>query len=401
MTAVVAGRQDANLGVTHAPTRVLIVEDNVAERLRLRVMLERAGFSVSEAENGAQALTLLAGDPLDLVISDWEMPEVDGLELCRRARTELGLEGMYFIILTGHGGDANLVRAFEAGADDFLSKPVKAEELRVRLGAGQRICSLQARLAEQLHQVNTDMEAAGVLQQEVLPAACAVVGDVDLGFLFQPATELGGDMLNYVSLGDQRLAFYLLDVCGHGAAAAMLSFAVSHSLTQLLRELPADQPWDPHSLIEDLNQRFLDRSDKGRFFTMALGCLERDSGVLKICQAGHPPGLIVRATGEITPVAGGGVPVGVFDWASYETTLDRLEPGDRLLLYSDGVTEANNPEQQEFGEEALKQLLVETQTQAVPEALRVIEQRCAAWLAGVPNDDDLSLLMVARRGEGG
>ncbi len=156
---------------------VLIVEDSPVYRRLLARMLAQWGYTVSEAENGVAALDILANQPVSLVISDWEMPEMDGLSLCREIRSRQFGHYVYVILLTAREAPDDLTLGFDAGADDFLSKPVEQSELRARLHAGARVLSLEstlaarnARLSEALRQIEQDLEVAARIQQSVLPA---------------------------------------------------------------------------------------------------------------------------------------------------------------------------------------------------------------------------------------
>lgn len=161
------------MGVQH----VLIVEDSPVYRRLLSRMLTQWGYVVSEAENGVAALEILQNQPVSLVISDWEMPEMDGLTLCREIRSRQFGHYVYVILLTAREDPGDLTLGFDAGADDFLSKPVEQGELRARLHAGARVLSLEAtlaarnaRLSEALRQIEQDLEVAARIQQSVLPA---------------------------------------------------------------------------------------------------------------------------------------------------------------------------------------------------------------------------------------
>lgn len=156
---------------------VLIVEDSLVYRRLLSRMLTQWGYIVSEAENGVAALAILENQPVSLVISDWEMPEMNGLMLCREVRRRQFGHYVYLILLTAREDPGDLTQGFAAGADDFLSKPVEQSELRARLHAGARILSLEAdlaarntRLSEALRQIEQDLELAARIQQSVLPA---------------------------------------------------------------------------------------------------------------------------------------------------------------------------------------------------------------------------------------
>ncbi len=392
---------------------VLLVEDSLPERTRLRFILERGGYRVLEAGDGDAALEVLAAEPVNLIVSDWQMPRMSGVELCRKIRQELQLDNCYIIMLTGRSSRKDTLEAFDAGTDDFLAKPVDRDELLARLKVGRRLCKLQADLSQQYQQVqesltreqqaralvDEDLEAASLLQRELLPPQFGQHPGLDVAHLFRPAAGLGGDMLNHVRLDTHRVGFFLLDVCGHGVAPSLLSFAVAHALGEMFADAGGDVR--PHELLQSLNRRFHDRSGNGRFFTIALGIMDLRDGQTRICQAAHPPPLVIRHEGEIEPVPGGGVPVGVFADAQYETCEVLLQPGDQLLLFSDGLTECESAEMEQFGDERLHDLLRASQGLSPEHVLELVHETVTDWCGDDTLEDDLSVMILARQHEVG
>ncbi len=396
---------------TQALGPVLLAEDSTPERLRLKLILEKEGYQVHEAADGQAALDMLRDQAIPLVVSDWQMPRLSGLELCQRVRGELGRDNCYFLMLTGRDARADLLEAFAAGTDDFLTKPVDRDELLARLRVGQRLHRLQADLSDQYEQVrqaldserqaralvDADLTAASLLQQELLPAHFTRRPGLDVAHLFQPAAGLGGDMLNHVALDEHTVGFFLLDVCGHGVAPALLSFAVAHALGEMFAEARAAGDVAPEQLLQSLNRRFFDRSGNGRFFTIVLGLIDLSNGRTQVCQAAHPPPLLLRASGHVEAVAGGGLPVGVFEQADYEATEVTLNEGDLLVIYSDGLTECEDPSGQQYGQERLGALLGARRGHSAEGLLQAVKQSLVAWQGEEQLEDDLSILVLARR----
>ncbi len=174
--------------------RVLIVDDSTVYRRLLGSMLGKWGYEVLEAVNGVAALDVLATQPVNMVLSDWEMPVMDGLTLCQEIRARFQEHYIYLILLTARESVDDLALGFEAGADDFLSKPVNQSELRARLHAGERILELEAtlaarnaRLREALSQIESDLQAAAQLQRSVLPARRMQYDNFFADWLFVPS----------------------------------------------------------------------------------------------------------------------------------------------------------------------------------------------------------------------
>ncbi len=395
---------------------VLVVEDSPVYRRLLVRMLAQWGYIVSEAENGIAALQILESQPVSMVISDWEMPEMDGLTLCREIRSRQFGHYTYLILLTARENSGDLTLGFDAGADDFLSKPVEQAELRARLHAGARILMLEAtlaahntRLSEALRQIELDLEAAARIQHSVLPSHQLRYRDFFSDWLFLPSAWVSGDIFNVFAL-DNHLGFYCVDVSGHGVGAAMMSLAVARQFLHgraVERFLFADngEVASPADVVQILNSRFCsDEAEIMSYFTMIYGVIDLDSGEGRLCQAGHPTPFIVTPTGETRAVGSGGAPVGLMPELSWEDVTFSLAPGERLCLFSDGITECEDPAGNQFGSASLQHWLQTHTTLALDELLAQFGQHLIHWRNGEGDNDhamadDVSLLVIERKGD--
>ncbi|MBC0855541.1 MULTISPECIES: PP2C family protein-serine/threonine phosphatase [Pantoea] len=395
---------------------VLIVEDSLVYRRLLSRMLTQWGYRVSEAENGIVALTILETQPVSMVISDWEMPEMDGLTLCREIRGRQLGHYIYFILLTARENPNDLTQGFDAGVDDFLSKPVEQSELRARLHAGTRILSLEATLAarnthlsEALRQIEQDLEVAARIQHSVLPAHQQCYGDYFSDWLFLPSAWVSGDIFNVFPL-DNHLGFYCVDVSGHGVGAAMMSLAVArqflHGRTVERFLLDGDKGVvSPAEVVRILNERFCsDEAEIVSYFTLIYGVINLTSGEGRLCQAGHPTPFIVTPHGQIRTVGEGGAPVGLMPHLSWTDVSFTLAPGERLCLFSDGITECENLAGEQFGQERLQTCIQDSIAQAPDDLLQQLGQHLIRWRSGENTEqhamaDDVSLLIIEHQGE--
>jgi sigma-B regulation protein RsbU (phosphoserine phosphatase) len=393
---------------------VLVVEDNAAERIRLQAMVQKLGYGVVSAADGLEALQHIAGDEVDIIISDWKMPAMDGLTLCRTIRSDKGPKYPYFIMLTGCDSKADLIAGMDAGADDFVTKPFNNEELRVRLKAGSRIQQLKqqiglnnARLekanrelkqAEEI--LNKDLNMAAHMQQELLPREYELFDNCSAASIFQPASSVSGDMFNIFRINDQHLAFYHFDVSGHGVSAAMLSF----TLARLIGGGPGaidesigtqhDPEFGPAAVVEQLNARFQSDRLHTPYFTIIYGILNTQTGEGELCQAGHPHPLIMRSNADIERLGSGGFPVGALDDAGYENVAFMLNRGDRLFIYSDGISECGNEQGELFGENRLTAQLKNVQKKSVQDQINIIQLLINRWRGSRPQEDDISALLI-------
>jgi sigma-B regulation protein RsbU (phosphoserine phosphatase) len=395
---------------------VLIVEDSLVYRRLLSRMLAQWGYKVSEAENGLAALQILESQPVSLVISDWEMPEMDGLTLCREIRSRQIGHYIYVILLTGRENPDDLTLGFDAGADDFLSKPVEQSELRARLHAGARILSLEAtlaarnaRLSEALRQIEQDLEAAARIQQSVLPAHQQRYRDYFSDWLFLPSAWVSGDIFNVFPL-DNHLGFYCVDVSGHGVGAAMMSLAVARQFlhgraVERFLFTDDDEVASPAEVVRILNGRFCsDEVEIVSYFTMIYGVIDLDTGEGKLCQAGHPTPFIVSPDGEVRAVGSGGAPVGLMPDLSWTDVDFTLAAGERLCLFSDGITECENLTGEQFGPQRLQEALRHGATLGLNDLLAQFARHLIHWRSGENQEqssmaDDVSLLVIERKGE--
>ncbi len=395
---------------------VLIVEDSPVYRRLLARMLAQWGYTVSEAENGVAALDILANQPVSLVISDWEMPEMDGLSLCREIRSRQFGHYVYVILLTAREAPDDLTLGFDAGADDFLSKPVEQSELRARLHAGARVLSLEstlaarnARLSEALHQIEQDLEVAARIQQSVLPAHQQRHQDYFSDWIFLPSAWVSGDIFNVFPL-DNHLGFYCVDVSGHGVGAAMMSLAVARQFlhgraVERFLFTADNEVASPAEVVRILNGRFCsDEVEIVSYFTMIYGVIDLATGEGRLCQAGHPTPFIVTQEGEARTVGNGGAPVGLMPDLCWTDVNFSLAAGERLCLFSDGITECENLVGEQFGQMRLQASLQAGAGLTLNELLPQFARHLVHWRSGDNKEplamaDDVSLLVIERTGE--
>lgn len=411
--------------------RVLVVDDSRLQRRLLTVHLARLDLEVIEAECGEEALALCRERPVDIVLSDWMMPGLSGIDLClalraAEARAAGGGAGgeaggyVYFILLTSKGEKAEIAEGLGAGADDFLTKPVDGAELVARVQAGERILAMQEELREtgrargealaELRALNAaidrDLREARQLQRSLIREWERDLGAAQVTLLLESAGHVGGDMVGFFPTGEGRLGLYSIDVSGHGITSALLAARLAAVLSsgthsrnlalsvrggRLLGRPPAEVP-------ARLNALALDEMCTDRYFTMAYADLDLASGALRFAQAGHPPPLVLRADGRAEFPGGGGLPVGLIPDAEWEEHALRLGPGDRLLVYTDGVTECADPSGAMLEEEGLVRLARARAGLAGRPFLDALLADLRAHRGGEELEDDVSMALLEYRG---
>lgn len=395
----------------------LVVDDSSAQRKMLKMLLRKWNFEVVEASDGRSALEAVQTQNIDFVISDWMMPEMSGPELCREVRALDQEHYVYFILLTSKTSKEEVTAGLDAGADDFLTKPMDMGELHARLRAGQRLIMMQDDLVDKnrritdafdrlnaiYQSIDRDLKAAARLQKSLIPEAQTYCGPVKIGLIYQPSHHVGGDLLGFFKISDSRIAAYAIDVSGHGVSSALMTARLSNYFNAqhldeniAIRRLPNGEfvSRDPSAIASELNERLQDEVDSDQYFTMIFADINLDSGLTRFCQAGQPNPAVIRASGEVEFVGSGGAPIGLIPGMEYETSVVRLDPGDRMLLYSDGITEAEDPNGQMLDEEGLQSMLERHSGYGERATLERILRDMETFAKTNQFDDDISALLL-------
>jgi sigma-B regulation protein RsbU (phosphoserine phosphatase) len=397
---------------------VLLVDHSRAQRRTLAVQLIRAGYHVVEAENSDQAMAICLEQRPDIVIADWIIPGQSGLQFCRHMQSD---KYGYFILLTSRNDKKDIAEGLRAGADEFLTKPVSGAELLARLAASERILRMEqslrnanAQLKQTLDQlretqaaIDRDMREAQRLQQGLVRESHGSFGDFDLSLLMRPAGHIGGDLVGFFPINARRVGLFALDVSGHGIAsallsarlAALLSGATDHNIALRITDLGLYDARPPLEILHELNTLMITELRTDSYFTMVYADLDFLSGDVRLVQAGHPHPVLQRANGRIERIGQGGLPVGVFASAEYEEVMLTLQPGDRLFIASDGLTETEDPRGKALGEDGMEAIL---RTNATLRGDALLESICwsAAHYAQGRRSDDVSAVLIERRRDG-
>jgi len=359
---------------------VLIVDDSRAQRKLLSSFLNKWNYRVVEADSGEEALSICKFDNPDLIISDWMMPGMGGLEFCQRYRELRGDRYGYFILLTSKSEKGEVARGLDVGADDFLTKPVNAPELRARIRAGERILKMEQELTEKNRLVSStlaemqvlydaidrDLVEARKLQQSLVRDRFNQFDGADVSLMLHPAGHVGGDLVGVFPVNETQIGVYSIDVSGHGIASALMTARVAAyfsgnspkqniAITTLEDGTLAMR--SPAKVVETLNNLILNEMETEHYLTILLAHVDLKTGKVTMTQAGHPHPAVQRTNGKIELRGSGGLPVGLLDDARYTNFEVRLEPGDRLFLCSDGITECENSTGEMLDEDGLEDIL--------------------------------------------
>ncbi len=370
---------------------ILIVDDDPTIRLVLKRSLERQGYTVVMASNGLEGLEQAYLISPGLIICDWMMPDIDGLEVCRRIKADPKFSTTFFILLTARTEVDDRVQGLDAGADEFLSKPVDSNELRARVRAGLRLHQLSHDLQQQTAKLQAELAEAARYVSSLLPKPvffpdCKITTD----WRFLPSQELGGDSFNYHWLDGEHLAIYLLDVSGHGVGSALLSVSVMNQLRS--QGLPDTDPRQPDAVLRALNHSFQMGSHNEMYFTLWYGVYQPTSRLLSFSSAGHPPGLLIGCQDPTpTELKTPNLPIGVLPNQSFQMDQVWIPAASHLYLFSDGVYEVSNPQRELWGLDNLIALL----SQNAGGNLDQVTHQAQSFRGQPDFEDDFSLLRVS------
>jgi sigma-B regulation protein RsbU (phosphoserine phosphatase) len=389
--------------------RVLIADDDRLQRCLLETSLSAWGYEVTCVDNGMRAWELLQGElQFSVLITDWMMPELDGVALCRKLRSEPRDFYLPVILISSREGSEDLVEGLNSGADAFLTKPIDPGQLLAQLRVAERILKLEGRLAEQvreLREVNGRLEsglaAAATVQSSLLPEVSPKIHGVDFEWSYEACESLGGDMFNIFRLDERRVGMYVLDVSGHGPSAALQSVTLSHVLT------PFDQQGgilkrvggrsgryevaNPVEVARRLNREFPLIERSGQFFTFLYGILDVETRIVRYVKAGHPGPVVVSRDGVRCLEKGGGIPIGIEPDAEYEEEELKLSSGDCLVFYTDGVLETLNAQGEAFGLDRTIQAITESGG-GIGERIHALRHSLDAFGRGEPRRDDVTFV---------
>jgi len=339
-------------------------------------MLAGWGYDVLEASSGHEALDLAQNNPLDVVISDWMMPGMTGPEFCKAFRAISNDRYAYFILLTSKSEKAEIAHGLDSGADDFVTKPVDKNELRARITAGERILQMQHELSDTLGELQSvynslqrDLREAQKLQQSLVREKHRSTANGDVSLVLRSSGHVGGDLVGFFDGGTDLLGLYSIDVSGHGISSALMTARLAGYLSATapdqnigLRRRPDGSyvALPPSEVVTTLNDLVLNEMETEHYFTFMLAVVHVQTGKVSICQAGHPHPIIQRADGTIEQSGPGGFPVGLLAHVDFEQFEISLAPGDRLLIFSDGVTECPDPVGQLLDEDGAARIVTQS-----------------------------------------
>jgi len=306
-------------------------------------------YKTKVATNGEKALALASAEEKpDLILLDIMMPGMDGYEVCSRLKADPATSEIPIIFLTGQTSAEDETRGFEVGAVDYVHKPFSPAVVKARVRSHILLREARAQLASQLLALNTELEMARQIQLSILPHSIPKLTGLDIAAHYLPMTSVAGDFYDFIQIDDKHIGVLIADVSGHGLPSALIASMLQVALTG-----QAGHAAEPAKVLLGLNRALCGKFTQN-FVTAAYVYVDLENNLMRYAGAGHPPMLQWRnSTGKATQVVENGLVLGIVDEASYEALEFLLEPGDRYVLCTDGILEAANSAQEQFGADRL------------------------------------------------
>ena len=383
--------------------KILVVDDEVylesLIRQKFRRQIREGIYDFVFAFNGVEALAKIIEYPeIGIVLSDINMPEMDGLTLLTRLK-ELKNTGLKTVIVSAYGDMDNIREAMNRGAFDFLTKPINFDDLEITINKTLHEISLVRQSMEEHNQliaIRQDLKTAAEIQQAILPKVFPPFPEktsFDVYASMMPAKEIGGDFFDFFLIDSDRLGFVVGDVSGKGIHAAIF-MAISRTLIRAA----GTKGISVAECIKTVNKLLCKESVSSMFVTVFYGILNTADGHVEFINAGHIAPYVISSSGIKSVDRTGGIALGIFEDFDYKSNTFRLDIGERLVLFTDGVTEAFNSSGEAFGDEKLADLLSPGHDRSVENIVREVISEVDAFSSGVPRSDDITILAIAYTG---
>ena len=381
-------------------SKILVVDDEpdleslILQKFRSKIKTKEYEFQF--AQNGVEALEKISNDgTIDLILTDINMPVMDGLTLLSKIN-DLNNKLLKSVIVSAYGDMENIRTAMNRGAYDFITKPIDLKDLEITIEKSLKEIELYKQVLvshNKLVALQQELDIANVIQTSILPKTFPPFPDrkeFDIYAKMIPAKEVGGDLYDFFMIDKYRLGIVVGDVSGKGIAAALL-MAVCKTLLKATayKGMPAD------NILAEVNNILVDESPPNMFVTVFYGVLDTRSGAFEYSNGGHNSPYLLSKDGSIKQIPEiGGLLIGAMKHVEYQSTVIMLQPGESLLFYTDGVTEAFNKEKEEYKESRLEKVLEGKYSLSTTELVNKIFEDVQIFTNGTEQSDDITCLAL-------
>jgi sigma-B regulation protein RsbU (phosphoserine phosphatase) len=378
--------------------RLLLVEDSSMMRRMISAMLEEEGYEVGLAVDGRDGLAKARERIPELILTDYEMPEMNGPELCQALKLDPELRSVPVLMLTTLGATESKVVGLNAGADDYMQKPQSPQEIQeifARIRAQLRIADLRRELAERNKlleaaqaKLTLELNLARKVQLGLMPKPPRPRGAIRVDVRYDSANALGGDVYDFTRLDNSRLGILMADISGHGVNAALLSGMVK----TLAAPLTASDS-EPGAVLAGLDSAAEHYFPEGFFCTAFYLRIDENTGAFDYAGVGHPPAIVVGKEGTRLLESEAGL-LGIGMAADTANHAETLQPGESLLLYTDGLPDAMDPSDRGFGQDRIERLLLGHRDSEPAAILDRIKEAVVQHVEPGQPHDDINLILV-------
>jgi len=373
--------------------RTVLVVDDAPANLQIVNSILRDDYKIRIATSGAKALELVKVKPLpDLVLLDIMMPEMDGYEVCAILKATPEAKDIPVIFLTGKTESNDETRGFEAGAVDYIHKPFLPAVVKARVHTHLVLREAREQLAQQLLSINNELEMARQIQLSILPSETPKINGLDIAARYLPMSSVAGDFYDFIIVDEKHVGILIADVTGHGLPAALIASMLQVALTAQFAHASK-----PGLVLAGLNQALCGKFTR-HFVTAAYLFVDMEKNSMSYAGAGHPPLLLWRrATGSASEISENGLLLGHFPEETYSAVQVLVEPGDKAVLYTDGILETSNISQEMLGVDRFRRFLEANHDLGADQLADSLLDELSRWSGhptGEGQQDDITLLAV-------
>jgi serine phosphatase RsbU (regulator of sigma subunit) len=344
--------------------------------------------------SGPRALESARATPPNLVLLDIRMPEMDGYQVCEQLKSDYRTRGIPVIFISALDDVQDKVKAFQVGGVDYITKPFHVEEVIARTETHLALIHLQKKLLDANNKFERELLLAGKMQSSLMPSKPPHISGWRIAVKLKSARETSGDFFDVFHLPNGRFGVLIADVVDKGVGAALFMVLC----WSLIRTYASEHPQDPKRVFQAVNQRVLNDTQADQFATAFYGVVDPHDGRMVYCNAGHNPPLLISNHGyyHTKSLTRTGIPLGIFEEATWEHKVAQIDPGDVLTLYTDGITEAQNKQGAIFGEQRLLDAIGSSANHSVEAIEDQILSSVFEFADHATQLDDIALVILSR-----
>lgn len=378
-----------NVSLSNA--KILVIDDSKLNRTVIKNTLSELGFIIDEADDGESGLLKALSIKYDIIFVDTIMPKMDGIEFIREIKSKKSSEFIPLILMTGNDDLNAKIKGLNIGADDFIQKPINQKELVARTMSLLRLKRTHDLLFEKNMLIKKELLAAKKIQQFIIPDNFSNISYPRVSGKYLPMEDIGGDFFDVYKIDDNNTAFVIADVTGHGIPAALIV-----TMAKMIFSIYSSALKSPKDLLSAVNKDVYKFMFDGQYFSAFYAVYNKDKNILKFSNAGHTlPMLYRKSSGKILSLdTNSGFLVGIMEESFYEEKAVRIEPGDRLFLYTDGLTETKNKNREDFGEKNLAKFISQNNDLIGTEFCSKLYNDVSSFSDFSPKTDDLTYMFI-------